>query len=58
MNRQAQQISNLTKKQNELFLSLVRLGDSIELALSTVLDERFNPEIKKDNSMYENAYYN
>lgn len=50
-------ISELTEKQTELFLSLVKLGDSKELALKTVLDERFNPEKENDNSMYELAYY-
>ncbi len=51
------QISELTKTQTELFNSLVRLGDSKELALNTVLDERFNPETKETASMYEFAYY-
>ena len=49
-------ISTLTEKQTELFLSLVKLGDSKE-ALKTVLDERFNPEKENDNSMYKLAYY-
>lgn len=57
MTTQEIKISQLTKKQNELFNSLIRLGDSKNLALRTVLSEEFNPETKKDNSMYENAYY-
>ncbi len=51
------QISELTNSQKELFDSLVRLGDSKDLALKTVLDKRrFNPETKETSSMYEFAY--
>ena len=45
-------MTKLTKEQNELFTTLVQLGDSKELALKTVLAEK-----EKDSSMYQIAYY-
>lgn len=48
------QISNLTKTQKDLFQWLVKTGDSVELALKTVL----NKKEETDNSFYEFAYYN
>lgn len=45
-------IKLLTKEQRDTFNSLVRLGDSKELALSTALNEKaYSPEL------YEMAYY-
>lgn len=46
-------IENLTKDQKKTFYSLVKLGDSEELALKTVL----NKKQRDDNSFYELAYY-
>jgi hypothetical protein len=48
------QIENLTKSQLETFNSLLRLGDSKELALKTVLEINDNT----DTDFYELAYYN
>ena len=48
------QIENLTKTQLEDFKVLVRLGDSEELALKTVLEMQPQTESK----MYQLAYYN
>ena len=42
----------LTKKQQGTYETLVRLGDSKELALKTALAEK-----AKDNSEYQLAYY-
>ena len=42
----------LTKKQQELFETLVKLGDSKELALKTVLEQ----ENKEGSEMYYQAY--
>jgi hypothetical protein len=47
------QIENLTKSQMETFTILVRLGDSKELALKTVLET-----IEHSTEMYEFAYNN
>jgi len=43
----------LTKEQQELFNTLVRLGDSKELALSTVLSTKTD----KNTDIYQTAYY-
>ena len=43
---------NLTNEQKNLFNTLVRLGDSKELALKTVLNQE-----EKETEMYEMAYY-
>ena len=45
------EMKNLTKEQSELFTTLLRLGDSKEIALKTVLDQK-----EKDTSMYYSAY--
>lgn len=45
-------MKRLTKKQREEFEILVRLGDSKELALKTVLSK----EKKEASEMYYNAY--
>lgn len=42
----------LTKKQQETYETLIRLGDSKELALKTILAQKV-----KDNSEYHLAYY-
>ena len=47
------QIENLTAAQLKTFNSLVRLGDTKELALKTVLET-----IEHSTEMYEFAYYN
>lgn len=47
------QIDKLTKSQMETFTILVRLGDSKELALKTVLE--IKPNTSSD--LYELAYY-
>lgn len=45
-------MENLTKKQQEKVKILVRLGDSLELAIKTVLEkETF------DSDLYNFAYY-
>lgn len=46
-------IEKLTEEQKKTFNSLVRLGDSEELALETVLNEKQLSDI----SFYEFAYY-
>ena len=50
---QEAQIKLLTKEQRDTFNSLMRLGDSKELALSTALNEKTYP-----TELYEIAYYN
>ncbi|WBC28466.1 hypothetical protein RPMD05_8 [Rhodobacteraceae phage LS06-2018-MD05] len=45
-------MKNLTKSEQELFNSLVKLGDSKELALETVLSERN----KETSNIYYQAY--
>ena len=45
-------MTTLTKEQKDLFETLVRLGDSEELAMKTVVNEKDN-----DSTMYETAYY-
>lgn len=45
-------MTTLTKAQTELFNTLVRLGDSKELALKTVITE----EKKENSEMYYKAY--
>lgn len=50
--KQKQIDMKLTKKQQELFETLVRLGDSKELALKTVLEQ----EKKEESEMYYQAY--
>jgi len=47
------QIENLTAAQLKSFNSLVRLGDSKELALKTVLEMQVNT----DSQIYQLAYY-
>lgn len=48
-------IASLTKSQFETYTILVRLGDSKELALKTILEQK---EISASNSkMYQQAYY-
>lgn len=48
-------VANLTKSQLETYNSLVRLGDSKELALKTTLEQK---ELSAGNSkMYQQAYY-
>ena len=47
--------SNNETKQTETFNTLVRLGDSRGLALSTTISEKYK---NKDQSIYEAAYYN
>jgi len=47
--------ANLTVKEIETLNILVRLGDSKELALATVIAER---EREVNVTFYENAYYN
>jgi hypothetical protein len=44
--------TNLTTEQKNLFNTLVRLGDSKELALKTVLEQK-----EKNTEMYQIAYY-
>ena len=44
--------TKLTNEQKDLFNTLVRLGDSKELALETVLNQE-----EKETEMYEIAYY-
>ena len=46
-------IEKLTEEQKKTFNSLVKLGDSEELALETVL----NKKQLSNNSFYEFAYY-
>ena len=48
-------MTDLNQKELELFNSLVRLGDSKELALKTVISGRDN---KSNVAFYENAYCN
>ncbi len=45
----------LTEKETETFKILVRLGDSEELALKTVINERVRPD---NHEVYRNAYCN
>jgi hypothetical protein len=48
-------VASLTKSQFETYTILVRLGDSKELALKTILEQK---EISASNSkMYQQAYY-
>ena len=49
---QESQIKLLTKEQRDTFNSLVRLGDSKEVALSTALSEK-----PYTTELYEMAYY-
>lgn len=46
------QIKLLTKEQRDTFNSLVRLGDSKEIALSTALNEKIY-----STELYRTAYY-
>lgn len=46
-------MKNLTAKQQDLFETLVRLGDSKEFALETVLKQ----EKKESSELYRLAYY-
>lgn len=48
-------VASLTKSQFETYTILVRLGDSKELALKTILEQK---EISASNSkIYQQAYY-
>ena len=47
-------MKDLTQKELDLFKSLIRLGDSKELALKTVLSER---ERNNNSELYDMAYY-
>ena len=50
------EISNLTKVQKEVFESLVKLGDSQELALKTAQNKK---EVTgEERAFYENSYLN
>ncbi len=50
-------LNDLSKKELELFNSLVKLGDSIELAYQTVINDRPRQQMLEENKdFYRFAY--
>tara|TARA_R110000772_G_C12983802_1_gene406187 strand:- start:109 stop:255 length:147 start_codon:yes stop_codon:yes gene_type:complete len=47
-------MTTLTPEQKKLYKTLIRLGDSKELALKTVLNQKLQ---NKDSEIYRIAYY-
>jgi len=48
-------MKNLSVEQKRIYEILIKLGDSKELALKTVLNEKLQ---NKDSEIYRKAYYN